>query len=162
MSEESKSISKVDLKRLDLAEVVMKDPVIAAAPIVKLLGRAPFSQSRLRRFSDKAVLMQQHDPGDSLFLVMAGEVRLLARKDKDTAELGTVHRGEVLGEGEAMHGGNRRCSAVAQGQVDVVEIPRSALLQGGALSPAMSKLLADVHAQRTKALDEMHDFLNRW
>ena len=117
----------------------------------------------IRRYPDKVVLMQQGEEGLSLFFVMSGDVRLFARRDTDSAELGVVHSGEVLGEGEVLAGeGGRRCSAVAQGQVDVLELPRTSLLIDGKLPPGLAALLKTVQTSRMKALDEMSDFLNRW
>jgi hypothetical protein len=74
-----------------------------------------------------------------------------------------VHAGEVLGEGEVLAGdGGRRCSAVAQGQVDVIELTRAALLVDGKLPAGLAAMLKTVQTGRMKALDEMSDFLNRW
>jgi CRP-like cAMP-binding protein len=130
--------------------------------VVKLIGPA-LHKGRLRRFTDKMVLLQQGEAGDSLFIVVAGDVRLFARKDRDSAEVGHAHKTEVLGEGEVVDGrGLRHHSAVAVGQVDVLEVPRELLLANGQLPPALATLLRDVHQRRKRSLDEMSDFLNRW
>lgn len=158
----STAVTKVELKRADPAEVILKDSYLASTPAVKALGSA-VSKGTLKRIADKVVVLQQGEPGTSLFFVIAGEVRLFARKDRDSAELGVARRGEVLGEGEVLDGApTRKCSAVAQGPIEVIELPREALLTGGRLSPALETLLRQVHQHRMKALDEMSDFLNRW
>lgn len=162
----STPVVKVELKRADPAEVILSRRELAAAPFVRALGVAApavLKQGTLRRFADKAVLLQQGEASQSLFFVLSGDVRLFARRDRDNAELGVAHAGEVAGEGEVLAGaGGCRCSAVAQGPVDVLELPRAALLQDGKLPPGLAALLQDVQARRTKALDEMSDFLNRW
>ncbi len=159
-------IVKVELKRADAAELIASNLALSGAPLVKALGAASkrvLTNAVIRRFSDKAVLMQQGEAGLSLFFVLAGDVRLFARRDTDSAELGVVHAGAVLGEAEVLAGeGGRRCSAVAQSQVDVVELPRAALLIDGKLSAALVGVLEEVKKGRMKALDEMSDFLNRW
>ncbi|MDP1829883.1 MAG: cyclic nucleotide-binding domain-containing protein [Archangium sp.] len=159
-------VVKVELKRADAAELIASKVELSGAPLVKALAGAMSTllpRSTLRRYPDKVVLMQQGEEGDSLFFVMAGDVRLFARRDKDSAELGVVHLGGVLGESEVLAGeGGRRCSAVAQGQVDVLEFPRAALLVGGKLPPPLVAMLENVKSGRMKALDEMSDFLNRW
>ncbi len=161
-SGENTPVVKVELKRADAAELIAQDPVLSSAPIARLLSAAVIGKGTLRRFPDKVVLMQQGDAGHSLFLVMKGGVRLFARRDRDSAELGIAHPGEVLGEGEVLDGQGRQCSAIAQGAVDVLELPREALLVGGQVPPALAALLREVHSRRMKALDEMSDFLNRW
>jgi CRP-like cAMP-binding protein len=107
-------------------------------------------------------LLQQGDAGSSLFFIISGQVRLFARRDLDSAELGFAIRGDVIGEGEVLEGRVRRCSAVAQGQVDVVELDRSLLVVGDRLPAPVLALLKRVHEKRMKVLDEMSDFLNRW
>ncbi len=159
-------VVKVELKRANAAELVASKPELSGAPLIKALGAAGpsmLSGAVIRRFPDKVVLMQQGESGGSLFFVLAGDVRLFARRDTDSAELGVVKTGDVLGEGEVLAGeGGRRCSAVAQGQVDVLELPREMLLVGGKLPPALVTMLEAVKQRRMKALDEMSDFLNRW
>jgi CRP-like cAMP-binding protein len=159
-------VVKVELKRADAAELIASRPELSGAPLMKAFGAsapAMLARSVIRRFPDKVVLMQQGEEGVSLFFVMAGDVRLFARRDTDSAELGVAHAGEVLGEGEVLAGeGGRRCSAVAQGQVEVLELPRASLLIDGKIPPALAALLKNVQTGRMKALDEMSDFLNRW
>lgn len=159
-------VVKLELKRADPAEVVASRRELMASPFIRALGgqaTPTLKQGTLRRFPDKAVLMQQNEAGDSLFFVLTGDVRLFARRDADSAELGIAHVGELLGEGEVLSGaGKRACSAVAQGAVDVLELPRAALLVGGKVPPALAALLGEVQTRRARALDEMSDFLNRW
>ena len=163
---ENVPVVKVELKRADAVDLVASNPALSGSAFMKALGarsRALLSAGVLRRFPDKVVLMQQGEAGRSLFFVLAGDVRLFARRDTDSAELGVVHSGEVLGEGEVLSGEDkRRCSAVAQGQVDVLELSREALLIDGKLPQPLVALLEAVKKGRMKALDEMSDFLNRW
>lgn len=161
---DSVPVVKVELKRANALELIAANPDLAGAPLIKALGKSSraLTGAVIRRFSDKAVLMQQGEAERSLFFVLAGDVRLFARRDTDSAELGVAHVGDVLGEGEVLTEGKRRCSAVAQGQVDVLELPHAALLVDGKLQPALVTMLEAVKKRRMKALDEMSDFLNRW
>jgi CRP-like cAMP-binding protein len=158
-------VVKVKLERANAAELIAARPELSGAPLIKALGptaKTLVASAVLRRFQDKAVLMQQGDSARSLFFVLAGDVRLFARRDTDSVELGVAHPGDVLGEGEVLSDEARRCSAVALGQVDVLELQREALLVGGKLPPPLASLLEGVKKHRMKALDEMSDFLNRW
>lgn len=159
-------VAKVELKRANAAELVASKPELSGSPLIKVLGPAGPAMLRggaIRRFPDKVVLMQQGESGVSLFFVLSGDARVFARRDTDSAELGVVKAGDVLGEAEVLAGqGGRHCSAVAQGQVDVLELPREALLVGGKLPAALVTMLEAVKQRRTKALDEMSEFLNRW
>lgn len=159
-------VVKVELKRADAFELVKSDTVLAGCPVVAAMGsrlQAVLSKAVVRRYPDKVVIFQQGEPGSGLFLVLNGEVRLFARKQTDAVELGMVRKGEVLGEAEVLSGGAiRTSSAVAQGSVDLAELPRDALLVNGALIPSLAEALRAVHEARAQALDEMTDFLNRW
>jgi CRP-like cAMP-binding protein len=158
-------VVKVELKRANAAELIAAKPELSGAPFIKALGaasKALVAGGVMRRFQDKAVLMQQGDSGRSLLFVLAGDVRLFARRDTDSVELGVAHSGDVIGECEVLSNEARRCSAVALGQVDVLELQRDALLVGGKVPPNLSTFLEGVKKHRMKALDEMSDFLNRW
>lgn len=159
-------VVKVELKRADAYELIRHDQVLAASKVVTALGaslQAVLAKAVVRRYPDKVVIFQQGEAGSGLLLVLQGDVRLFARKQTDAVELGLVRKGEVLGEGEVLSGeATRRSSAVAQGPVDLAELPREALRVNGALPPALQQALKAIHAARAQALDEMTDFLNRW
>lgn len=158
-------ILKVALKRADVGEL-LSDPLFQSSPLLKWFGGPKaevFRGGALRRFLDGAVLFQVGDAGDSLFFVLEGEVRLFARRDTESVDLGTARRGDVVGEAEALTGDAKRSSsAVANGQVDVLELPRALLLRQGALPPPLAGWLRSVSTGRREALDELSDFLNRW
>jgi CRP-like cAMP-binding protein len=159
-------VVKIELKRADAAELVRGDPFLAGCELARALeGRLDqvLGQAVVRRYPDRMVVFQQNEPGDSLYLVLAGEVRLLGRKQTDGVELGSAGRGQLLGEGEALAGvATRRTSAVARGVADLAEVPRAALLVNGRLPGPLQRCLERVGQERARRLDEMTDFLDRW
>lgn len=163
---ESSPLVRVELKRADAAELVSRDPVLASSEVVLAMGsraQEVLAQGIVRRYADRVVVFQAGEEGDSLFVVLAGEVRLLARRDADTVELGVVSKGGVFGEAEVLTGSAvRHGSALAHGEVDLVELPRAALVVGGAVPSLLRAMLAGVLKGRQRVLDEMTDFLNRW
>ncbi len=159
-------VVKVSLQRADPVELVRTAPLLKACPLVKALGARVedvLKRAVARRYADKVVLFQQGDTGSSLLFVLGGEVRLFARRDRDAVELGVARAGEVLGEAEVLAGGAARAmSAVAQGPVDVAELPREVLLVGGAVPRELAAVLEAARAARAKLLDDLTDFMNRW
>lgn len=158
---------RIELVRADVTGRVEKDPVLSGTRLVKTLGprwRDVLKQGQAKRAADRAVIFQQGDHGASLVFVLAGHVRLFARKDTDTVELGLAHAGDVVGEAEALTGkGPRAMSAVASGVVELLEVDRTHLFSlGQPVGRALEQWLGELQAQRLKALDEMTDFLNRW
>ena len=163
---DSSPLVRVELKRADAAELVKRDRVLGGCDLVMALGpRAGelLTKGVVRRYLDRAVVFQAGEEGTSLMLVLAGEVRLLARRDLDSVELGVGGKGEVLGEVEVLCGSpTRSASAVAHGEADLVELPRDVLLPHGVLPPLLRGALDRVRDRRQRTLDEMTDFLNRW
>lgn len=163
---DSAAVVRVELKRADAAELVKQDALLCSADVIQAMGdRADevLGKGVVRRYADRVIVFQKGEEGDSLFLVLAGEVRLIARKGSDSVEIETVNKGGILGEGEALKGAVvRGASALANGAVDLVELPREALLVGGRMPPLLRGALEGVHRSRQKTLDEMTDFLNRW
>lgn len=160
-------VVKVELQRADVTGRISRDVKLSGSSLVKTLGNDWERVLRAglgKRAAARAVLFQQGDPGDTLLFVLSGAVRLFARKQTDTVELGVAHAGDVLGEAEVMAGqGRRAMSAVANEVVEFVELPRDALFTAGPKTiQALEQWLAALHAERLKALDEMTDFLNRW
>jgi CRP-like cAMP-binding protein len=151
---------RIKLERVDISQRVEADPLLKGSELVKLLGSDILKQGVAKRFGGRAALFRQNEPGESLFFVLSGDVRLYATQQTDGSELGTVAAGEVVGESELMTGlAPRCCSAIAHGDVDAVELPRAALV------PHLKRLepyLKRLHQARRAKLDEMNDFLNRW
>lgn len=160
----STPVVRVELKRADAVDVLSSDAELKDVPVVRALLAYPeaLRSAVLRRFAPQTVLWQQGDEGDSLLLVTAGAARVLARRDTDNAELTTARKGDVLGESEALGGAKRGYSVAVQQQLDVVEVPRAALLNRNELPRELASLLQSVKAQRAKALNDLSDFLNRW
>ena len=160
------ALTKLALKRADLFEMVTTDDWLRTTPFIKALGTLADSvlkQGTARRYPNLVPVFQLGEPGTSLFFVLKGEVRLSGRKGTESVEVGTAARGEVFGEEEVLSGVALRTGfAVAQGEVDVAELPRVALLQRGELLREVSSFLTPIKAARQAALHEMTDFMNRW
>lgn len=151
---------RIKLERVDLVQRVAQEPLLRSAELVRICGAEVLKQGVAHRYKPRAALFTQSEPGESLFFVLSGEVRLYATDERDGSELGVVTAGEVIGEAEALSGlAPRCCSAIAAAEADAVELPRSALEPH---LTALEKYLRALHEQRRAKLNEMTDFLNRW
>ncbi len=156
---------RMALKQADAGELLSADEGVREAPVVRALRSLPgaLKAAVIKRYAPGVAVFTQGDEGRALVVVLSGAVKLLSRRGTESAEVGTAGPGDVVGEVEVLSGATRRSSsAVAQGSVEVVELPREALLAGGALPAALSRELTVVQQRRAKKLDEMNDFLNRW
>lgn len=80
---------------------------------------------RTRRFRRNEVLFHQGDPGDSLFIVTAGAVKIvLPSEEGDEAILATVRPGAFFGELALLDGAPRSATAVAMEPTETLILPR--------------------------------------
>ena len=159
-------VTRVELKRADIGEMVMSDELLRSAPVVRAMGegaKALIKAGLGRRYPDKVPVFRQAETGDSLFLVLKGEARLFAVSGEDTVEVGSAGKGEVFGEDEILNGkGVRSLSAIAAGELHAVELPYRAVFDCGRERPNLNLYLKELHARRRAARDEIAAFLDRW
>ncbi len=164
-----KPVVRIELKRADVAELVNGDPVLKLSAFVSALG--PGADAVLRagtplRVAAKGLLFAQGQPGHSVFFVLRGEVRLVARNEgsDDAFDVGAAHPGGFVGEAEVLGGGGMRAfSAVADTAVEALELPRVSLTSAkGELPAVLQAVLEEARKTRAASLSEMNDFLNRW
>ncbi len=80
---------------------------------------------RTRRFRRNEVLFHQGDPGDALFIVTAGAVKImLPSEEGDEAILATVRPGAFFGELALLDGAPRSATAVAMEPTETLVLPR--------------------------------------
>jgi CRP/FNR family cyclic AMP-dependent transcriptional regulator len=80
---------------------------------------------RTRRFRRNEVLFHQGDPGDSLFIVTSGAVKItLPSEEGDEAILATVRPGAFFGELALLDGAPRSATAVAMEPTETLVLPR--------------------------------------
>lgn len=132
--------------------------VLAAVPLFAALGaedRAALAGALApQHFADGNALMVQNDPGDGLYILLRGSVRVGRRLPgggfADTARLGP---GTILGEMALVgRGGKRSATVLADGPIDTLFLPatafRATLSQLRPASLAMQRALGAELARR--------------
>ena len=80
---------------------------------------------RARRFRRGEVIFHLGDPGDALFVIVSGEVKIsLPSETGDEAILATLRPGDVFGELALLDGAPRSASATAMTAAETVVLPR--------------------------------------
>ena len=80
---------------------------------------------RARRFRRGEVIFHIGDPGDALFVIVQGEVKIsLPSETGDEAILATLRSGDVFGELALLDGAPRSASATAISPTETVVLPR--------------------------------------
>ena len=97
---------------------------------------------RARRFRRGEVLFHEGDPGDALFVVASGAVKVVVPSDEgEEAILATLRRGDFLGELALLDGAPRSASAVALEATEALALPRDQFLALVAREPAIRDAL---------------------
>jgi CRP/FNR family transcriptional regulator, cyclic AMP receptor protein len=97
---------------------------------------------RTRRFRKGEVVFHEGDPGDSLFIVVSGALKVvLPSEDGDEAILATLRRGDFLGELALLDGAPRSASAIALQATEMLTLPRDRFTALVAAEPAIRDAL---------------------
>jgi signal transduction histidine kinase len=72
-------------------------------------------------------LIAEGTPGDSFFVVLAGELEVTKRSGESEVPLAVIGRGEMTGEMAVLEGGVRSGSVTARTEAEVLRIPAAAL-----------------------------------
>lgn len=112
--------------------------MVVGRPILDSLAAIPFfggldpvalerlaATMRARRFRRGEVIFHVGDPGDALFVILSGEVKIsLPSETGDEAILATLRGGDVFGELALLDGAPRSASATAISATETVVLPR--------------------------------------
>lgn len=102
---------------------------LAAIPFFSGLDPAALesvaASMRARRFRRGEVIFHLGDPGDALFVIVSGDVKIsLPSETGDEAILATLRPGEVFGELALLDGAPRSATATAISPTETVVLPR--------------------------------------
>jgi len=148
--------------------------MLAGRPLVASLMRIPFfagldasalervaAGTRTRRFRRGEVIFHAGDPGDALFVIVTGEVKISVPSESgEEAILATLHEGDVFGELALLDGAPRSASAIALVATETVVLPRDKFRELVATEPAIrDALLASLAGELrrlTTHVEELH------
>jgi signal transduction histidine kinase len=119
---------------------------LPAAEIKQLSG-----VSREKRFSPGEVIFKEGDPGDGLFVVLAGRVQISAALGSGERHVfSTVGPGDVFGEMALLDNLPRSAQASAEGETTVVFVPRDEFVELLRASPSLSLTMVQEISRRLR------------
>jgi CRP-like cAMP-binding protein len=148
--------------------------MIEARPLAETLAGVPFFSGldaatldrvgrgmRTRRFRRGEVIFHLGDPGDALFIVMAGAIKIMLPSDAgDEAILATLRPGDVFGELALLDGAPRSATATALEATETLILPRGQFRELLATEPAIVDALlvslASELRRLTNHVEELH------
>ena len=107
-------------------------------------------------FDDRAIIIREHDVGDSMFAIVSGTAEVSTRHAGRQTHVATVQRGDVVGEMSLLTGTPRSAKVIAIGPVVAFEIRRSALKPILVAAPELSDRFAAMLDKRRAELDRIH------
>jgi CRP/FNR family cyclic AMP-dependent transcriptional regulator len=148
--------------------------MIAARPLAETLAGVPFFSGldaeslesvgrgmRARRFRRGEVIFHLGDPGDALFIVMTGAIKIMIPSDAgEEAILATLRSGDVFGELAVLDGAPRSATATALEPTETLALPRAQfrelLDKEPAIRDALLASLAGELRRLTNHVEELH------
>ena len=108
---------------------------------------------RVRHFRRGEVLFHEGDPGDALFIVASGAIKVVVPSDEgEEAILATLRRGDFLGELALLDGAPRSASAIALEATETLTLPRAQFRALASMEPAIRDALLAALARELRRL----------
>jgi hypothetical protein len=152
----------VDVLRDRVHQIAMVAPVggyrpgLRASPLFEGLSEdetlAVIRGLRLRNAEAGDILVSEGEPGESVFILAAGQVRIFVKGTAGRSwPVGTLGEGSFFGEMGALWGQPRSATVVAASACELLELERPALDRIGFAHPRVLKVLGSVGAARSAA-----------
>lgn len=128
----------------DWADVIGALPFFAG--LSKRQRRALAKLARVEDYSPGEVIVQAGESGDSFFVVLEGNARVLGK----SRQLGP---GDFFGEMALLDGGPRSTTISAKGRLRTMKLPRRSFLKALKQEPQISLKIMEALAQRIRQLE---------
>ncbi len=123
---------------------------------VEMLARG----MRKMTFARGETILRQGDPGDSLFLISAGEVAVNLAVDGAARQVATLGIGDIVGEASLMTGEPRGATCVAQGDVVAHMVSHDLFEKLLAAKPQLAEDISAILSERQTKLDAEREGLS--
>jgi CRP-like cAMP-binding protein len=115
------------------------------------------------KFPDDAILVLQGDPGDGLYVLTAGMVKVtVAAESGSETMLAVRSRGDLIGEFAVLDGEPRTATARAVGAVSAIRISRARFTEFGERYPAAQRTITKSLVAKMRAATERHAAERTW
>src|SRR5690348_9068250 len=137
----------------DVARVLRNTSLLRSVPTPDL--ERVLAVSRMRTFRRGQVVFTRGDPGDTLIIVVSGQVKVVVRSaDGGELTLTIIPAGGVFGELSIADGGPRSADAETLEESQLLLIPREMIQEICARVPAAAQAVADAIAAALRRLTE--------
>jgi len=148
-----------------MVDIRSMSDALAAIPVFGGLDEEGLSNlsrgMRIRRFRRGETVFHVGDPGDALFIVMSGSIKITLPADSgDEAILATLRPGDFFGELALLDGAPRSATAIAIEATETYVLPRDRFRDLIATEPVMRDALLATMAAEVRRLTHHVEELN--
>ena len=105
-------------------------------------------------YQDGEIIVRQGDPGDSMFVIQAGQVQVLAERDGEETLLRVVQEGELLGEMAIFDQKPRSATLRALGETKILTIDKKNFMRRISEDPTIAFRILETMSQRVRELSD--------
>ena len=107
---------------------------------------------------DNETLFNEGDPGDEMYLIKAGKIKIIKKVGEDVKVLAVLKEGDFFGEMAIIDGSPRSATAVSEGQSSLIIFDKKALKQKMGEEPLIEYIVTEL-TNRLRRADEQIKFL---
>jgi small-conductance mechanosensitive channel/CRP-like cAMP-binding protein len=137
-------------RRIDIAAILRRVPLFDSfgAPEIDELAQI----LALRPLKPGAMIVNEGDPGASLFVVVSGLLDVMKRTESgDARKVGLLAPGQVFGEWSLLTGATRSATVIAAAETGLIEITKAQLEPILSRHPEILEELTRIEAERSAA-----------
>jgi len=134
-------------------ETLRATPLFATLPPADLARLANLSEPQHLRPGE--LLIREGDPGDAMYVIVSGELEVTKQSGGTDVQLAKVGAGTLQGEMSAIEGRPRSASVRALADVEVLRIPRDALLRVFAVTPEAAFSILQTVLNRLRSTESL-------
>jgi small-conductance mechanosensitive channel len=117
--------------------------------------RSIAAESTIRVYGNGELIVRQHAPGDSMFIVCSGAAAVVLEPDR--REVAVIERGGYFGEMSLLTGDPRSASVIARGDTSVLELDAGIFRTLGAADPQAVEQIGIAAVTRRAELAQIRD-----
>lgn len=111
-------------------------------------------EGKIRTYRDLDVIFREGDPGDEMYVIKTGKVKLTKKVQGVVANIATLEAGDFLAEMALFDSQPRSATATASGKVELVAYDKAALAESIKADPSIALEMLGTMSGRLREIDD--------
>lgn len=112
------------------------------------------AQAAVRKYRDLEVIFREGDPGNEMYVIRSGRVKLTKKVQGIVANIATLGPAEFFAEMALFADQPRSATATADGKVELIVYDKGTLIDAVKADPAIALKMLEAISQRIRKIDE--------